>query len=250
MRVAQILTECGADTVEVSRKYLDSETGKVREIDAHGVFRWTGVSGADCSISVVVECKLSPSAPFVGFYKDATTSEIIAFDSYFVHKHGGFVGLVEPLEGLWQTRAPFGSSAVATHIHDAILGAKGKKAENEDGKETSDWGVQQAISAADGIWEECLQGYFFSPIGDKPAGAIAQLAVVVTHANLFKCWLDGNNEIRVEQSSSLSVWSRNKKGEKVRALILNEDTFTVLARNLRECADLAGQDVEARQARR
>ena len=225
LRAERTLRQVGHADVQPAFHYLDTVTGQTRESDIVAKFPWAGMQGVPCTITVAVECKSSTKYPWVAFFTSPDARRRDDLQEWAVFAHGPFVGITEPLTGLWAGHYPFTSSPAASHV---------VAAHNDDKNPAGD-AVRQALSCAAAIRQDYLRNQSTERVG------LVCLAVVVTVAPLLTCRLDADGSIVLEKVDEFDVWGYAADGGRHRVFVRTERSLSDLADALRLRAAEAGQ---------
>lgn len=225
LRTARAFQRAGADVL-LSSPYLDSSAGeqKVREADVTADFGWTSYD-LPAHLRASVECKNSTKHPWVIFYGDDSESSFEDLEKWTVFAYGNDTRMTSGLASIWLGRAPFTESRTADLVVAAHAGTSNPASD----------AVRQALSAAHHQQQLFLQNQ------GTARQAVLVVAVVITMAPLFACWLDGSGALVLQRVEQADVWGHAKDGSRRRVYIRNEATLQEFAEGLRERAFGAGK---------
>ena len=172
-----------------------------------------------------MECKSSTKHPWVGFFSDSHQSARGDLTAWAPFAHGPFVGLTEPLPGLWAGRYPFTSTPVASHLATARSGESNFAGD----------AVRQVLSCTTAIRQTYLRDQGAYQLG------LVCLAAVVTAAPLLTCRLSDDGSVVLDQVEEFDVWGYGADGQRHRVLVRAEASLPTLADALRARAAEADQ---------
>ena len=213
MRVERTLRQTGRAKVQPAFSYVDTVTGAAREGDVVADFPWIGMNRVRCSLVLAVECKSSTKHPWVGFFSDSNPRPRGDLTEWATFAHGPFVGITEPLPGLWAGRYPFTPTPAASHLATARSG------ENNFAGDA----VRQVLSCAAAVRHTYLHSQSAYQEG------LVCLAAVVTAAPLLTCRLDDDGSVVLDQVEEFDVWGYGTDGERHRVLVRSEASLPRLA---------------------
>lgn len=206
LRVARTLHRAGAQ-VQPTFSYIDAISGAQRESDVLAQFQWTGLEAVPCSLTAVVEAKSGNKHPWVAFY-DKSQTRLGDLNTWFYFAHGPFVGITEPLVGLWVGTEPLDIVHVATHTAAAHTKDSSFNPAND--------AVRQVLAAAGAVRQRYLGRQSLDRVG------LVVMPVIVTVAPLVKCVLDADGQVKLEEVDSFHVWGYAAGGERRRVYVLSE----------------------------
>lgn len=232
LRVARLFKQTNVMSVDVSRRYQGTDGGEAREIDVAAVYR-TFVAlepGHLFQMLVTVECKSGAEKPWVVFYDDSRRKNSTALVDNTTVGMGDSrqEKTIQQILGGW---LPFREWQVGTHIVDANFSGRDK-----GGYSNSANAVRQALSAAEGLGDIEAKGARARMQGSEVSlGKVysCAVAVVVTNARLFQCWLDKTSgEIKLNEVSRASVWVSDAAAERKRVFVVREQELPSFASEL------------------
>ncbi|MGW1344257.1 hypothetical protein ACWCOV_24680 [Kribbella sp. NPDC002412] len=252
MRVARMMRQHHAQSVEQSRYYVDRKTGAIRETDV--IAMWSTSTGPDdpeiiepdavaghvgCTyLYLVMECKSAPS-PWVifddggqprrdpGESLQMTISQERPVDGIHLGRFLG--GEKHDAEGTL-----FGPSRVGSGIVEVRL--KGQEAGNRPNKAWE--AVQAAISAAYGVLADMDLDTPLDVLDWDYLGMIVQ-PVVITSGALFRCWLGDEDVLQLSEIQRGEVAIRpGTEPDLVRCLVVTESGLSELINDARRTMDL------------
>jgi hypothetical protein len=182
--------------VNQSDYYIDSDTGKLREVDVLASTYGYGANDAlefELEVNFCIQCKLSKDKPWIVFSPKRQGS--------------GFLSpiLSESSEAYWQyvcrKVAPVkGRFVLSTMIEGPVC--YGVTMAFTSGKDVAYEAIMGAVKAA--VWK-AIQADDISSPGKSIFGTV-NFPVVVFDGRLFRCWLDDSDEVAVLETDSAVLY--------------------------------------------
>jgi hypothetical protein len=227
MRVAQIFKQAGFE-VSQSRRYVDPESGEIREIDVvASVNRQIGAIAV--SITLFIECKYSFKKPWVIFTAPRNLDPFFYFSRILHEKYDVYEWKTqESLQGRLLARILFslGHGSISQSTFFAMPRNVGYNMVESfrDPKEkglayTAMMQVNNCTQAHDidieRGFQETIQDYYNAieaGVGKAKFSFFCSIAfpIIVVRGNLFECYLNPNNEVDISEIDDSMILVSNK----------------------------------------